>query len=228
VGHDRFVRHVPADTQLTRGEAWTIGFTYFTLAITVSIVHSTAGTEPWVIVVATLMVNSATATLAYAAVTSAGGGTVAGVASGWLVSTRFGLMAAALGPRLWPSRWKRAIAAFGAFDPNVALAVREERDTDVRRVYVSVTLWLVLPWWVGAMLGILVGEQIGDPQRLGLDAMFPAMFVAILWPQLKTKTALTVGLLAVIVALTLVEPSPGGLPVLLAALAALLAVKDAR
>jgi predicted branched-subunit amino acid permease len=222
------VRHVPPNTLMTRGEAWTIGLTYFTVAITVSVVHSTAGTEPWVIVAATLLVNSATATLAYAAVTTAGGGAVAGVLSGWLVSTRFGLMAAALGPRLWPSRWKRAVAAFSAFDPNVALALRERTDSDARRVYVSASLWLVLPWWTGAMLGVIIGEHLGDPRRLGLDALFPALFIAIIWPQLKSRTALSVGLLGAVIALAAVEPMPGGLPVLLAALAALLAMKDRR
>ena len=222
----RDVRHVPHDTQLTRGEAWTIGFTYFTVAITVSVVHSTAGTEPWLIAAATLIVNSATATLAFAAVQAAGGSSVAGVASGWLVSTRFGVLAAALGPRLWPSRWKRAAAAFSAFDPNIALAMREDDDRDARRVYVAMSLWLVLPWWAGSIFGIFVGEAIGDPQKLGMDAMFPALFVAIIWPQLSTRTAVTIGLTGGVIALALVEPMPGGVPVLLAAVAALLALID--
>ena len=222
------MRHVPEGTQLTRGEAWTIAFTYFTVAITVSVVHSTAGTEPWVIVGATLIVNSATATLAFAAVQAAGGTVLAGVASGWLVSTRFGVIAAALGPRLWPQRWKRALAAFGAFDPNVALAMREEDDRDATRVYVAMSLWLVLPWWVGAIVGVILGEQLGDPQALGLDSMFPALFVAIIWPQLSSKTAVTITLTGIVIALALVEPMPGGVPVLLAAVAALLALVEPR
>ncbi len=226
MGHDLTVHHVPPNTLLTKGEAWTMGFTYFTVAITVSLVHSTAGTDPWVIAAATVIVNSATATLAYAAVTAAGGGTVAGVLSGWLVSTRFGLMAAVLGPRLWPERWKRVLGAFSAFDPSVALAMREEDDQAARSVYVAASLWLVLPWWVGAMLGILIGEQLGDTQRWGLDAMFPALFIAIIWPQIKSRTAVAIALTGAVIALALVEPSPGGLPVLLAATAALLAIRD--
>jgi predicted branched-subunit amino acid permease len=222
------VRHVPTGTELTRGEAWTIGFTYFTVAITVSVVHSTAGTEPWVIIGATLIVNSATATLAFAAVQGSGGTAVAGVMSGWLVSTRFGVLAAALGPRLWPSRWKRAIGAFSAFDPNVALAMREQDDTDARRVYVAMSLWLVLPWWVGSAVGVVIGEQLGDPQKLGLDAMFPALFTAIIWPQLRTRTAGVIALSGAAIALALVEPTPGGVPVLLAATAALLALVEPR
>ena len=219
---------MPEGTQLTTGEAWTIAFTYFTVAITVSVVHITAGTDPWIVAIATIAVNSATATLAYAAVNAAGGSAVAGVLSGWLVSTRFGVMAAALGPRLWPPRWKRALGAFSAFDPNVALAMREERDSDARRVYVAMSLWLVLPWWLGAMVGIVVGEQLGDPQKWGLDSMFPALFVAIIYPQLRGRTPVAIALVGAVVALALVEPMPGGVPVLLAAVAALLALVPER
>lgn len=222
------MRFVPEGTKLTTSEIWTIAFTYFTIAITVSVVHITADTSPWLVIAAAIIANSATATLAFAGVQAAGGSAVAGVASGWLVSTRFGVLAAAIGPRLWPQRWKRALAAFGAFDPNIALSMREERDADVRRVYIPMTLWLVLPWWLGSAVGVVIGEQLGDPQRLGLDSMFPAMFVAIIWPQLTNRTAVTVGLMGIVIALALVEPAPGGVPVLLAAVAALLGLIEPK
>ena len=157
------MRQIPTGTSLTLGEAWTIAFTYFTVAITVSLVHSTAGTPPWIIVAATLRVTSAPASVAYAAVRAAGGSARAGGVAGCLTATRFGVLAAALAPRLWPERWKRAVAAFAAFDPNIALANREQKDTDVRRVYIAMSLWLVLPWWLGASLGAVIGDWISDP-----------------------------------------------------------------
>ena len=220
------MRQIPHGTSLQTGEAWAIAFTYFTVAITVSLVHSTAGTPTWVIVAATLIVNSATATLAYAAVTAAGGSVAAGVASGWLTSTRFGVLAAALAPRLWPQRWKRALAAFSAFDPNIALASREEKDEDVRRVYVATSLWLVLPWWLGASIGALIGDLVSDPKALGMDAMFPALFIAIIRPQLTTRNARLIAFSGAVVALGLVEILQGGLPFLVAAFPALLALRN--
>ena len=226
VGHDDVVPIVPPGSKFTRVEAWTMAFTFFPVAITVSVVHSTAGTAPWVIMSAAFFINSATATLSYAAVTAAGGGTLAGVLGGWLVTTRFGLLAAAISPRLWPSRWKRAAAALYCLDPNVTLALREEDDTNVRRVYFASTIWMLVPWWAGSAVGILIGDLIGDPQRLGFDAIFPALFVAIIWPQLKNRTTVTICLLGAVIALALVEPAPGGIPVLLGAAAALLAIKD--
>ncbi|MEC9059835.1 MAG: AzlC family ABC transporter permease [Actinomycetota bacterium] len=224
--HDLPVRQIPEATSLTVGEAWTIAFTYFTVAITVSLVHSTAGTPAWVIVAATLLVNSATATLAYAAVTAAGGSAVAGVVGGCLTASRFGVLAAALAPRLWPQRWKRAVAAFAAFDPNIALADRERKDSDARRVYIAMSLWLVLPWWLGASIGVVIGDWISDPKALGMDAMFPALFVALIRPQLTTNNARLIAVSGACVALALVEVLQGGLPVLVAALPALLALRS--
>ena len=212
------MRQVPKDTLLTKGEAWTIAFTYFTVAITVSLVHSTAGTPRVTIIAATLMVNSATATLAYAAVTAAGGSVAAGIASGWLTATRFGVLSAALSPRLWPERWKRSIAAFSAFDPNIALANREPADTDARRVYIA--------WWLGASLGAFVGDFISNPKALGMDAMFPALFIALIRPQLTTKNSKVIAVLGAGIALALVEILQGGLPFLFAALPALLALRN--
>ena len=220
------MRQVPKDTLLTKGEAWTIAFTYFTVAITVSLVHSTAGTPRVTIIAATLMVNSATATLAYAAVTAAGGSVAAGIASGWLTATRFGVLSAALSPRLWPERWKRSIAAFSAFDPNIALANREPADTDARRVYIAMSFWLVLPWWLGASLGAFVGDFISNPKALGMDAMFPALCIALIRPQLTTKHSKVIAVLGAGIALALVEILQGGLPFLFAALPALLALRN--
>ena len=87
---------LPANTQFTSGEAVTLGFTYFTVGLTVAVLHVTDGAAPWVMIASIFLVNSVTPTLAYAAVTAAGGSTVAGVLSGWLVATRFGLFAAAI------------------------------------------------------------------------------------------------------------------------------------
>ena len=41
------------------------------------------------------------------------------------------------------------------------------------------------PAWVGGTaIGVLAGDLIGDPERLGLDALFPAFFLALLVTEL--------------------------------------------
>lgn len=216
---------LPCNTRFTSGEAATLGFAYFTVGMTVAVLHVTDGTSPLVMIATIFLVNSVTPTLAYAAVSAAGGSTFAGVLSGWLVSTRFGLFAAAIAPRLWQSKLKRAAAAHVTFDPNVAMAQREDDDVDAQRVFAASAFWLVVPWWVGGSLGVFIGDRLVDPGALGLDAVFPAAMLAIVWPQLCERERLPIAILAVIAALVLVEPAPGGVPVLIAACAALLALR---
>lgn len=215
---------VETQSQFGRGEAVTLAFTYFTVGLAVTVLHVTQGTDPLVAIAAALIVNSATSTLAFAAVTTTGGSTFAGVFSGWLVATRFGLFAAVLGPRLWPQAWRKALSAHLAFDPSVALANREAHDETARSVFVKAGLWLCVPWWTASIVGALVADQLGDTTMLGLDAVLPAMLIAIIWPQLKTRAGLVVACLAGVVALALVEFTPGGVPVLAGAVASLVAL----
>jgi predicted branched-subunit amino acid permease len=171
------------------------------------------------------LVNAVTPTLAFAAVTASGGTTASGVLGGWLVSTRFGLVAVAVAPRMWASRGKRSAAAHFAFDTNVALAQRESNDLNAQRVYVAASIWLCIPWWIGGVLGVIIGERLGDPQSLGLDAVFPAVLIAIIWPQLQDRTRTPIAGLAAAATLLLVEIAPGGVPVVVGACGALFAAR---
>ncbi len=203
---------------LRKSEVAAIAATFFTLSIPIAVVHIEAGTEPWLVLAASWIVISATATLAFAAVTVAGGSVLSGVLGGWLVSTRFGLLAAAVSPRLWPRRSAKAAAALVTLDPNVALALNEPAEAGTsRRVFVTMSLALVVPWWLGSVVGVLIGEQIGDVSVWGFDAMFPAMFVAIIWPRLHERQLPVVGLSAAVIAVALIEPLPAGLSILIAA-----------
>ena len=219
---------VPSGLVFSRGEAITLAFTYFTAGLAVSVLHVTQGTDPLVVVAAAFIVNSATSTLAFAAVATTGGSTVAGVLSGWLVATRFGLFAAALAPRLWPARWRRGAAAHLAFDPSVTLALRERSDDDTRRAFLAAGLWLCVPWWTSAVIGVLIAEHLGDTDALGLDVVLPALLLAIVWPQLRERSGQMVAAAAALIALTLVGFTPGGVPELLAGGAAGLALWDRR
>ena len=216
---------LPAGTHFGAAEAASLALAYFTVGLTVSVLHITDGTSPLVMLASILVVNAVTPTLAYAAVVATGGSDLSGVLSGWLVSTRFGLFAAAIAPRLWRSKLRRAVAAHVTFDPNVALAQREVEDRDARRVYVASSIWLCVPWWLGGMTGVIVGERLGDPRTLGLDAVFPAVLLAIVWPQLRDRGLRPIALAAAAAALLLVEFAPGGVPVLVGACAVLLTLR---
>jgi predicted branched-subunit amino acid permease len=71
------------------------------------------------------------------------------------------------------------------------------------------------------------GELIGDPESLGLDAVFPAFFLALLaGGELRSgRRAIAAALLGATIALVLFPLVPPGVPVIAASLAALLGLR---
>jgi len=61
---------------------------------------------------------------------------------------------------------------------------------------------------------------LGDPRAYGLDAAAAAAFLALLWPRLRSRQAIAVGAAAAVVAACLTPWLMPGLPVLIAALVA--------
>jgi predicted branched-subunit amino acid permease len=77
-------------------------------------------------------------------------------------------------------------------------------------------------WTLGTLAGALLGSGI-DTAALGLDAAAPAIFLALLWPQLSRERARAVALGAAVVPLGLIPLAPAGLPITAAAAVAILA-----
>ena len=75
-------------------------------------------------------------------------------------------------------------------------------------------------WQLGSLAGALVGRAL-DPADIGLDAAAPAVFLALLWPSLRQREARWIALGGAILALALVPVAPPGIPVVAAALVAL-------
>ena len=84
---------------------------------------------------------------------------------------------------------------------------------------------LLYPLWVGGTaLGTIIGDLL-DPEAIGLDAAFPALFLALLVPYLRTRTALATALVSGAITLTLLPFAPPGVPIVAASLAALIGVR---
>jgi branched chain amino acid efflux pump len=204
--------------------------TFTTVGVTAGALVTNEGTEPWVAILAGTLLFSVTAELAYLAVITGGGSSLAGVLSGWLVSSRFGLLAITLSQALGPDlsrRWK-ALAAFVVVDPTAAIANREDDPGAARRSYGVVSFWNSLGYMVGSAVGALLGSHIGDPGAIGFDAVFPAVLVSISMNALRHREAQVAGAIGFLVTVATVEVTPGGLPVLLALSGAVVAVLFVR
>jgi predicted branched-subunit amino acid permease len=75
-------------------------------------------------------------------------------------------------------------------------------------------------WVSGTIVGALIGGVLGDPDKYGLDAIYPTFFLALLLAELRSRRARRVALLGALIALALVSFVPPGLPVLAAGVAA--------
>jgi 4-azaleucine resistance transporter AzlC len=154
----------------------------------------------------------------------AGAGALAIIFTTFLVNLRHFLMSAALSPHLgrYSKRW---LTYFGGQLTDETFAVHSARLGAGDPEYAGQPLLVVnqaahLAWALTSVVGYLVGTTLGNPQRLGLDFALPAMFVALLFMQLRRKLDLLVAALAAGLSLGLPYLIPGRWNVLLAAVVA--------
>lgn len=232
MGANRPDREPDAGPQSPAEPTWsdyaTLVFTYFAVGVTVSVAMVEAGVSMPTTLVAALVIYSATSELAFLAVKSAGGSVIIGILSGWLVASRFGLLAVSLGARFGGSKAHRTAAAINSFDPNVALAVQQAEPERVRVVFWKVTAALMVGWWAGSVVGVVLGNVVGDGAAWGLDAVFPAALLAIIGSALRRRDGLVAALAGGAICLILVPVAPAGVPILASALGAGLAMTRER
>jgi len=160
-------------------------------------------------------------------VLAAGGSVVSAVSAGLLINARFLPMRLAMAPALKGRPFRRAVEAQAMVDASWALAQRGDGRFD-RELMIGATLPQALCWWTGTALGAFGGSLIGDPDTFGLDAMFPAFYLALLVGEMDLRHTLPSALLGAAIAICLVPFAPPGVPVVAAALAALLGLRERR
>jgi predicted branched-subunit amino acid permease len=133
-------------------------------------------------------------------------------------------MGLALAPSLRGGPLSRAAFAMTTVDASWAAASRGDGTFDPWYM-VGASAPQYVGWVLGTVIGVLLGSRIGNPSTYGLDALFPAFFVALLYEEVhgRRKLAAACGGAAIAVALTPVLPA--GLPILVAAAAAVLATR---
>ena len=195
------------------------------VGVTVSAIMVDIGTSAWVVILASVTAFSGSGELAFAAVKLSGGSTAAGLVSALLVSSRFGLLAMSIANR-WPMGVLERIAAMQiSGEPAVAAAITARDPASARRLYWQIALAMAVGWVAGSILGVGVGNVIGDTRAIGLDAVFPAVLLSTVTASLRRQPSAVAAVLGGLVAVVLVPVAPAGVPFLAAALAALVAAK---
>jgi 4-azaleucine resistance transporter AzlC len=173
-------------------------------------------------IVMSIVVFSGAAQFGALAILAAGGGTGAAIAAGVLLNARYLAMGLALAPSLRGRPLSRAAFALAVVDASWAAASNRDGTFDPWYM-VGATVPQYPAWVLGTVVGVLAGSALGDPRALGLDALFPAFFVGLLFEEMRGRRKLAAAGGGAGIALALTPLAPPGLPILAAAMAALAA-----
>jgi len=180
------------------------------------------GMPAWAGVLMSAIVFAGSAQIAALTIMGAGGGLGAALGAAALMNSRFLPMGVAFAPSLPGSAPARAAQGQAVVDVSLVVARDGEGGYDRGLLFGSSAIQYST-WVGGTAVGALAGSVLGDPERLGLDAIYPAFFLALMIGELRGGgRAKAVAIAGALTALSLVQFTPPGVPVLAAALATLI------
>jgi len=209
----------------------------------------TAGLDVLQACVLSLFAFTGASQFALAGAIAGGGDLVAGTAGALLLGARNSLYGLRLAGPLGVRGLRRLGVAPGAIDETTAVAMAqlgdgrdgrpggagaepdEAANRRARAGFFTTFLTLYAAWNLSTLAGAVGTAQMADPAVLGLDAVGPACFLALLWPRLRAGGATRLRVIAVAgaaIALLATPLLPPGIPVLLASAAALPALLPSR
>jgi branched chain amino acid efflux pump len=167
------------------------------------------------------------AQFAVASIFGTSGGAAAAIAAAVLLNARYVPISISVASLFHGPRLRRLAEAQLIVDESWAISSRGGGRFD-RRMLIGAGLVLYAAWVTGTAVGVLGGQALGDPEALGLDGAFPALFLAMLIPQLVDRTARLAALLGAGIAFTLIPFTPPGTPLVAASAACLLGLRRRR
>lgn len=140
-----------------------------------------------------------------------------------VLAARNAVYGLAMAPHMKGRLPTRLLAAQLTIDESTAMAAAQDDEQHRRAAFWITGVSVYVFWNLGTLIGALVGSAI-DPERYGLDAAFPAAFVAVLFPLLKDHRAALAAAIGAVVCAALIPFTPVGVPILCAAVGILVGV----
>jgi 4-azaleucine resistance transporter AzlC len=187
---------------------WLTAVSYGALAVA-------SGFPWWFPVVQGLVVLAGASELLFVGLVGAGGNPLAAAVAGLGVNARH--VAYGLGlPDVLGRGWRRALGAHLMNDESVAFCLAQPTPARCRAAYWACGIGVIITWPSGAACGVVFGSLIHNTSAFGLDAMFPAVLIALVMPSLRDRGTLRAALAGGAIALAAAPFLPAGIPVLLA------------
>jgi 4-azaleucine resistance transporter AzlC len=175
-------------------------------------------------IVMSIVVFAGAAQFAALSVLAAAGGAGAAILAGLLMNARFLPMGFAIAPSLPGRALKRAAQGQTVVDASWAIAHRSDGTFD-RGVLMGATIPQAIGWISGTAIGVFGGAALATPEKYGVDAIFPAFYLALLFEEGGSRTGLAVALIGGAITLSLMSFVPAGLAVIAASVAALIGLR---
>jgi len=208
------------DITLTCVAIWFIGLSYGAVAVA-------SGLPLWFPAAQSVLVLAGASEILFIGIVATGGNPLAAALAGLLVNARHLPYSLAL-PDLTGPGWRRLLGTHVMNDESVVFALAQDDPATQRAAYWTCGLGVLICWPSGAILGALAGSFIKDTNAFGLDAMFPAVILALIFPALRDRVTLRAALIGAAIALVTAPFLPAGLPVLLALAAVLSTLRQGK
>ncbi|MDH4103014.1 MAG: AzlC family ABC transporter permease [Thermoleophilia bacterium] len=156
-------------------------------------------------------------------VLDAGGTVVAAIMAAVFLNARYVAISVTVASIFPGGRTRRLVESQLIVDESWALSGRSGRFE--WSILVGSGLLLYVLWVASTAVGTVLGDALGDPNGLGLDAAFAALFLTLLAPYLRGRRAIQAAALAAGITLVLTPVTPAGVPIVAAAAACLIGLK---
>ncbi|HEU4908381.1 MAG TPA: AzlC family ABC transporter permease [Propionibacteriaceae bacterium] len=186
-------------------------------------------------------------------VVASGGGTALAAGAGLLANARFLPMGFAIAPSMTGGPLRRFLKGSVLSDASFVIGNRGGGRFDISALVWAFPLQY-FPWIAGTIVGVVGATAIGDPTRWGLDVLFPVFYLSLLLPELfpdrfqghrrRARRArdrsgvhgstlvltrpIIVAVMGAAITLALTPIAPAGVPILVAASAALIGLRPPR
>jgi 4-azaleucine resistance transporter AzlC len=187
------------------------------VAMTFGVLADAAGLSLPQIMVMSAFLFTGASQFAAVSVIDGGGSSYAAVGSAMLLAARNALYGPVVSRFFRGSTLRRGLSAQFVIDETTAMASVQGDDETAADAFWWTALWLWSLWNLGSVGGALLGSVVGEPEAYGLDAAFPAAFIALLVPHLRARPGRVAAVGGGVLAIAAVPISPAGVPLLIAA-----------
>ncbi|MFN2318500.1 MAG: AzlC family ABC transporter permease [Dermatophilaceae bacterium] len=208
-------------------QSWSVGIATGLYGVSFGALSVAAGLSIWQTQALSALMFTGGSQFAFIGIVATGGlsAAPAAIATATMLSIRNGLYALSTRRFLAPTDGhlhpvRKVAAAHLTIDESSAVGLAQAEPEAARLGFWHTGVAVFLFWNLMTLVGALAGSVMGDPATYGLDGAAVAAFLALLWPRLQSADGRLTAAVAAVLALVAVPFVPAGVPVLIAALAA--------